>query len=243
MSLTFLNAVLWPLLALLSVPVLLHLFARSRPPAYKFSSIELVQRVIRSTMRIKKPQAWILLILRMLFRRAMKGQLPLIQAMKQAASDLLKPSGLRQVPQEGMDMLAYLVENAKKIALLAAGAAYQAHPDDLDNQQEILGMISDIIIEIFAMDSGLLRVKKMKMKSGDEGVEISDAIIHVYIVDAMMRIERWAKLIFAAISSGDTLRTQLSALKRLTRYTPVNSVALRRKIADRIIKIGRYVVQ
>ena len=66
MSLTFLNAVLWPLLALLSVPVLLHLFARSRPPAYKFSSVELVQRVIRSTMRIKKPQAWILLILRML---------------------------------------------------------------------------------------------------------------------------------------------------------------------------------
>ncbi len=207
-------------------------------PVERYYRDSRINRIFEGTNEINR-----LLILRMLFRRAMKGQLPLIQAMKQAAGDLLKPSGLRQVPQEGMEKLDYLVENARKIALLTAGAAYQAHPDDLETQQEILGMISDIIIEVFAMESGLLRVKKMRAKAGEDGAEIAEAIIQVYSVDAMMRIERWAKLIFAAISSGDTLRTQLSALKRLTRYLPANSVALRRKVADRMIKIGRYVVQ
>ncbi len=206
-------------------------------PVERYYRDSRINRIFEGTNEINR-----LLILRMLFRRAMKGQLPLIQAMKQAASDLLKPSGLRQTPREGLEMLTYLVENAKKIALLTAGAAYQAHPDDLEAQQEILGMISDIIIEVFAMDSGLLRVRKMKAATGAEGVEIPEAIIQVYVIDAMMRIERWAKLIFAAISSGDTLRTQLSALKRLTRYMPVNSVALRRKVAERVIQVGRYVV-
>ena len=124
----------------------------------------------------------------------MKGQLPLIQAMKQAAGDLLKPSGLRQRPQEGMEMLSYLTENAKKIALLTAGAVYQAHPDDMDDQQEILEMISNIIMEIFAMDSSLLRVKKMMRRENSDAPEIPEAIVSVYTIDAMMRIERWAKL-------------------------------------------------
>lgn len=110
----------------------------------------------------------------------MKGQLPLIQAMKQAAGDLLKPSGLRQRPQEGMEMLSYLTENAKKIALLTAGAVYQAHPDDMDDQQEILGMISNIIIEIFAVDSSLLRVKKMMRRENSDTPEIPEAIVSVY---------------------------------------------------------------
>ncbi len=206
-------------------------------PVERYYRDSRINRIFEGTNEINR-----LLILRMLFRRAVKGQLPLIQAMKQAASDLLKPSGLRQTPWEGLEMLTYLVENAKKIALLTAGAAYQAHPDDLETQQEILGMISDIIIEVFAMDSSLLRVRKMKAATGAEGMEIPEAIIQVYVIDAMMRIERWAKLIFAAISSGDTLRTQLSALKRLTRYMPVNSVALRRKVAERMIQVGRYVV-
>ncbi len=206
-------------------------------PVERYYRDSRINRIFEGTNEINR-----LLILRMLFRRAVKGQLPLIQAMKQAASDLLKPSGLRQTPWEGLEMLTYLVENAKKIALLTAGAAYQAHPDDLEAQQEILGMISDIIIEVFAMDSSLLRVRKMKAATGAEGMEIPEAIIQVYVIDAMMRIERWAKLIFAAISSGDTLRTQLSALKRLTRYMPVNSVALRRKVAERMIQVGRYVV-
>jgi len=206
-------------------------------PVERYYRDSRINRIFEGTNEINR-----LLILRMLLRRAIKGQLPLIQAMKQAASDLLRPSGLRQTPQEGMAMLLYLLENAKKIALLTAGAVYQAHPDDLEQQQELLGMISDIIIECFAMDSSLLRVQKMMSRGDGISTEIPQAIVSIYTVEAMMRVERWAKLIFAAVAKGDVFRTQLSALKRLTRYLPVDAVNLRRKVADRVLHVGRYLV-
>jgi hypothetical protein len=74
----------------------------------------------------------------------------------------------------------------------------------------------------------------------EEKDEISAAISQVYILDAFMRVERWAKLIVASMAEGDMLQTQLSILKGLTQYTPVNSVAFRRKIADFMLKVGRY---
>ena len=71
MSVLFSNAVLWPLLALVTVPILLHLFARTKPPVYKFSSIEFILRIIRSTLRVKRPQDWILLAIRTLMFAAL----------------------------------------------------------------------------------------------------------------------------------------------------------------------------
>lgn len=70
MNLLFSNAVLWPLVALVALPVLVHLLARARPAAYRFSSVELILRILRQTARIKKPQDWILLVLRTLFAAA-----------------------------------------------------------------------------------------------------------------------------------------------------------------------------
>lgn len=71
MNLIFTNIVLWPFLFLVTVPLILHLFARSRPPAYKFSSVEFILRIIRSTMRVKRPQDWILLLIRTLLFAAL----------------------------------------------------------------------------------------------------------------------------------------------------------------------------
>ncbi len=135
-----------------------------------------------------------------------------------------------------------MVEMSKKIGLLVAGAAVQKYMMKLGEPEEedIVGLISNIVIEVFAMESALLRAMKSMEKSGDEKSQIQKAMVKVYVNDSFDRVEGFAKQAFAAIAEGDTLRTQLSALKKLTRFTPVNTIALRREIADSVIKIGKY---
>jgi hypothetical protein len=121
-----------------------------------------------------------------------------------------------------------------------AGAAVQKYMMKLADEQEILASISDIVIEVFAMESALLRAMKSMEKFGDERSQIQKAMVKAYVNDAFARVEGFAKQALAAIAEGDVLRTQLSALKKLTRFTPVNTIALRREIADSVIKMGRY---
>jgi hypothetical protein len=90
------------------------------------------------------------------------------------------------------------------------------------------------------MESAYLRAMKTMEKPGDEKARIQKAMVKVYVHDAFDRVEGLAKQAFAAIAEGDVLRTQLSALKKLTRFTPVNTIALRREIADSVIKMGKY---
>ena len=129
---------------------------------------------------------------------------------------------------------------SKKIALLVAGAAVQKYMMKLADEQEILASISDMVIEVFAMESALLRALKSLERFGEEKTQIQKAMVKVYVNDAFNRVESFARQALAAIAEGDTLRTQLSALKKLTRFTPVNTIALRRQIADAVIKVGRY---
>ncbi|MFC1534207.1 acyl-CoA dehydrogenase family protein [Thermodesulfobacteriota bacterium] len=141
-----------------------------------------------------------------------------------------------------LEELDNLIQNAKKITLISLRALGHAYPDNLDDHQELMGLVSNIIIEAYAMESCLLRALKIKQRKGEEIGEIPTAISKVYILDAFMRVEHWAKLIVSSINEGETLRQKLSNLETLTRYIPVNTVALRRKIADFLFKAGRYFI-
>jgi alkylation response protein AidB-like acyl-CoA dehydrogenase len=110
----------------------------------------------------------------------------------------------------------------------------------LSEEQEILALIADIVIEIFAMESALLRTLKKVEKEGIEKSGIQIAATRVYCNDAFPKVDMMAKQIFAAISEGEELRTGLLALKRLARHTPINSIVLRREIADSGIAAARY---
>jgi alkylation response protein AidB-like acyl-CoA dehydrogenase len=181
-----------------------------------------------------------LTIVDMLTKRAIKNRLPVLDAAQKVANELpsLKPKV--QTDDEKLSMQKEMVEMSKKIALLVTGAAVQKYMMELAEEQEIMGLISDIAIQVFAMESGLLRALKSMEKSGDEKAQLQKTMVKVFVNDAFDRVISFARQAFSAIAEGDTLRTQLSALRKLSQFPPVNTVALRRKVADYTIKVGRY---
>ena len=200
--------------------------------AYRDSRIN---RIWEGTNEINR-----LLIVDMLMRAALKGELPLLAVIKKATEELLTFRPDFGEAEGTLEKEQKLVSMAKKIGLLAAGAATQKYMEKLAGQQELVALISDIIIEVFAMESALLRTLKKVQKEGEEKSGIQIAVTQVYINDAFARIEWMAKQIFAAIAEDEELRTQLMALKRLAKNTPINTIALRREIADSVIPLARY---
>jgi len=118
--------------------------------------------------------------------------------------------------------------------LFTAGSAIQKFADTIRDEQEVLMHISNIVMEIFAMDTAIHRL--MKKNSADPHTDVA----RTFINDAMSRIEFSAKQVLAAAAEGDTLRAQLAALRRLFRWTPINTVKARQRIADFLIDSGRY---
>jgi alkylation response protein AidB-like acyl-CoA dehydrogenase len=194
-----------------------------------------INRIWEGTNEINR-----LLIVDMLMRAALKGELPLLEEIKKVTGELLsiRPG---MVEEEGLlEKEKNMVAMSKKIGLLSAGAAAQKYMEKLGGEQEIIAAIADIIIEIFSMESALLRTLKKVQKEGEVASKIELAATRVYINDSFAKVDLLARQIFAAISEGEELRTQLMALKKLARYTPINTVALRREVAESVIPIARY---
>ncbi|MDW7673653.1 MAG: acyl-CoA dehydrogenase, partial [Bacillota bacterium] len=193
-----------------------------------------INRIFEGTNEINR-----LLIPATLMRKAMKGEIPLLAAAQKLAGELMSMMPSFDEPtllgEEGK-----LVENAKKIFLMCAGTAVQKFGTKLKDQQVILARLADIIIEIFAMESCLKRALKAVAATGEEANLLKVDMTRYYVNMTFPKIEMIAKEILAAVETGDILRTQLSALKKLTRFTPINSVELVDKIAAPIIKNQKY---
>jgi alkylation response protein AidB-like acyl-CoA dehydrogenase len=196
---------------------------------------ERINRIWEGTNEINR-----LTIVDMLTKRAMKNRLPVLDAAQKVANELLTLQPKVETDDGKLTMQKEMVEIAKKITLLVTGAAVQKYMMKLAEEQEIMGLMSDMAIQVFAMESGLLRALKSLQKSADEKSELQKTIVKVHVNDAFDRVQTFATQALAAIAEGDTLRMQLSALHKLTHFTPVNTVASRRKVANSVIKIGRY---
>jgi alkylation response protein AidB-like acyl-CoA dehydrogenase len=180
-----------------------------------------INRIFEGTNEINR-----LIITGFLLKRAMSGQLPLMPAIKKLMDEVL--SG----PSTGAEIEGPLAEErkvvaqAKKLGLFVAGAATQKYMAAIQDQQEVMGAIADMTIEIFAMESAVLRAQKMVEQKGE--------------TQAVEKIEAAARKVIADVAEGDMLRTQLAIVRRLSKHEPFNTIALRQQIAQKTIERGKY---
>jgi alkylation response protein AidB-like acyl-CoA dehydrogenase len=189
-----------------------------------------VNRIFEGTNEINR-----LLISGILARRAVKGDLPIIPAARALQDELMGPPALLLPGAGPLADQKRAVEAFRKIALMVVGLALQTYGAKLADQQEVLMLATDILIDVYSADSAVLRAEATP---GTAGLAVDAA--RIYVSDAALRIDACARQALAAMSDGDTLRTALAALRRLSKATPVDTVALRRRLADEAVSRGSY---
>jgi alkylation response protein AidB-like acyl-CoA dehydrogenase len=195
-----------------------------------------VNRIFEGTNEINR-----MLIPGMLIRRALKGEIGLIPAAKRVQDELLSPTGASLSTDEGLDADLRTVGSFKKVALMVLGTAMQTYGAKLSDEQEVLCAAADILIDTYAAESAVLRAREA-VSSGRNEAALHEASARTFVNDATQRIQASATNALAAMAEGDTLRTLLAALRRVLKATPVNTVALRRTLADATVARGSYSV-
>jgi alkylation response protein AidB-like acyl-CoA dehydrogenase len=200
--------------------------------AYRDSRIN---RIFEGTNEINR-----MLIIQMLMKRAMSGQLPLIPAAMKLADEILAGPSFEEAPEGVLAEEARVVANAKKMFLQAAGGAVQKYREKLADEQELIAALSNMVMEIYAMESCLLRTQKAAVSKGESASQATIDAARVFIADAAERVDHEAKRALTAVHEGDMLTTQLAVLKRFGKRAPVDTIALRRHVAAAVQSQDRY---
>jgi hypothetical protein len=170
----------------------------------------------------------------------MGGQLPLIPAAMKLADEILAGPSFEEAPEGVLADETRVVANAKKMFLQAAGGAVQKFREKLADEQELIGALSNMVMEIYAMESCLLRAQKAAASKGEASSQTMIDATRVFINDAAERVEHEAKRAIAAVHEGDMLTTQMAVLKRFGKRAPVDTIALRRRVAAAVQSQDRY---
>jgi len=193
-----------------------------------------VNRIFEGTNEINR-----MLIIQMLLKRAMAGALPLIPAAMKLGEEVLAGPSFEEGPSGPFAEEERSLAQAKKIFLLAAGTAVQKFRDKIAEQQEIVAALGNIVMDVYAIESCLRRAQKSSAARGESAAVMVDAA-RAFIYDALERAEKEARTALAATAAGDTLATQLAVLRRFAKHAVIDTIVIRRRVADAVLAQDRY---
>jgi butyryl-CoA dehydrogenase len=205
-------------------------------PAERFYRDARINRIFEGTNEINR-----MIITGWLMKRALSGQLPLLGAIKKLMDEVMQPPSFDASGDAGelLAREAEVLSAVKKIALFAAGVASQRFMTALQDQQEVMADLADIISQVYALESSLLRARKLAGAGRGVG-EVAAAMTALLADESMALAEIAARQVLAACAEGDLLRTQLAILRRLARFTPADTVKLSQSVARQCIQVERY---
>jgi alkylation response protein AidB-like acyl-CoA dehydrogenase len=200
--------------------------------AYRDSRIN---RIFEGTNEINR-----LLTVDMLVKRSMKGRLNLLGPATAIQKELMSIPEFGEKPTGILAGELQAIKNAKKAILMIAGFAVQKFMQKLADEQEIIMNVTDMLIQVYASESAILRTQKLASMKSEAEVMPYIEMTQVYVSDAMDKINFYGKQAIAASAEGDELKLLLLGLKRYTKLDPVNTTRLRRNIANKLIEANAY---
>ncbi|HMV15446.1 MAG TPA: acyl-CoA dehydrogenase family protein [Chitinophagales bacterium] len=195
-----------------------------------------INRIFEGTNEINR-----LLSVDMLLKRAMSGKIDMMTPALAVQKELMSvPDFSANEDNEPLAAELKAVQNAKKAILMTAGAAVQKLMKQLKNEQEILMNIADMLAEVYALESTVLRTQKLIANNGEAAVAVQIDMTKIAISDGMERINLYGKHALQAFGEGDELRIMLMGLKRYTKYDIVNTKEARRRVAAKVLEANTY---
>jgi butyryl-CoA dehydrogenase len=194
-----------------------------------------INRIFEGTNEINR-----LIITGWLMKRAMKGQLPLMPAIKKLMDEVMQPGIGESTEHEGpLAAQRETLAAIKKAALFAAGVATQKHMLALEEQQEIMADLADSITSVFVLESALLRAEKLAAAKSAKAA-VAAELCAILAVETHEQVELAARRVLTASAEGDMLRTQLAILRRVVKAPGIDSIAATRRAAKHCIELGAY---
>ena len=195
-----------------------------------------ISRIYEGTNEINR-----MLMVGMLLKRAMKGEVNLFEPAMAISKELTSVPSFESIDtSELFAAEKEVLKNLKKVFLMVGGKAAMALQDKIEDEQEVMMNLADIMTEIYATESAILRTEKLISLKGEAACANQIAMTQVYLAGAVDKINAAAKEAIASFTSGDEQKVMMMGLKRYTKAELVNTKELRRKIADHMIAQGKY---
>ena len=196
-----------------------------------------INRIFEGTNEINR-----MLVLDMMLKRGMKGELDLMGPAQEVAKELMAiPDFGNDSNEEIFHKEKKVLANLKKAALMIAGAAVKKFMMKLSKEQEILMHMADMLIQIYVAESSLLRTEKLISIKGADQCDYQIDLSRIYLHYALDQVQIAGKQAIFAFAEGDELRMMLLGLKRFTKIDPLNLKEVRRNVADAMIKKNNYI--